>query len=140
MTSQVPRRRLDRPREWCRRLRKPTWNEAVGLVLILFALASIAQAAWFSAREHRASAREQRVAACQAAVNRDLIVQLKARTQIGVEDRLALVNLVKAVVNSTSRKQTSDALEAFLLAEDEADRQRGAHPLPEIPTETDCAK
>lgn len=75
---------------------------------------------------------------CQANYNQAFVEQLKARSEITDDDRKSLAELVQSVSTSRSRAQSAAALKKYLETKAENDKQRAAHPLPDLPSFTHC--
>jgi hypothetical protein len=104
------------------------WGQrAIGVVVILLAIATVAQAVVFERQQAR-------LAACQTRFVEDFTAALRTRAQIGEEDRANLNTLIRDVITAQPGR-ARDVLAVYLQRQAELEGQRKAVPLPTLPRE-----
>lgn len=94
--------------------------------VLILALASAAQLAWFSHRNGE-------ITSCQVEYNRALAKALDERSEIATDDRESMTLLVRTVFTSRTRTDSVGALQTYLATQDELEKQRTKNPLPKLP-------
>jgi hypothetical protein len=109
----------------------PSNQRWFGVVLIVLCGLTIAQAVYFTRQN-------QQISACQSAYNTAFTIALSERSKIADSDRKNLNQMLATAISSTDPAARRKAVEDYVKAQVENDRQRAAKPLPPIP-ENRCA-
>lgn len=108
------------------RLNRAARSRALGVTLILAALATVFLSA-------TTAMHQRRNAACQARYNAAFAEALTERTRATDRDRAALDRMVIAVATAKERGTVRAALDNYVTDRAAADAERRRHPLPEPP-------
>lgn len=94
--------------------------------VLILALASAIQLAWFS-REN------VKITSCQTRYNQALAQALRERSQIATDDRTNMTRLVRTITTGKTREERTGALRTYLSTQERLDADRNSQPLPNLP-------
>lgn len=97
-----------------------------GVVLIILALASAFQLAYFSWDNRQRSN-------CQTQYNTTMAATLQERSRYSDQDRESLVTFVRRISEAKTRQESREALSDYLATQERIDRDRKSNPLPKLP-------
>ncbi|MFD5451660.1 hypothetical protein [Streptomyces sp. NPDC127100] len=81
---------------------------------------------------------QERITRCQADINHQFIVQLRARNEISTSDRESLARTIQGFLQPGTRESRKKLLEDYLKTKEENDAKRQKHPLPALPSDASC--
>lgn len=105
----------------------------IRLIILILALLTVGQMAYFSYQSRTDSDNRNKVTQCQVDYNRAVSAAVKARAIYSQQDRDSLVAFVREVATAKTRAQSRASLEKYLRTQDEIDRNRQSHPIPDPP-------
>lgn len=104
---------------------KAPGNNKIGVLVLVLALASLAQLLFFSYSMRQ-------TIECQSNVNQAFLSTLQARAQIGDGDRDAIRNLVKDFTSSEGQDAFNNAVKTYEQKNKQLDALRSSFQYPEI--------
>lgn len=98
----------------------------VSWAVLILALASAAQLAYFSNRNGQ-------ITACQVRYNVALARTIDERSEIASNDRVALNEMIRLIVTGRTPEERSRAVRMYLAQQDLSDKLRAQNPYPKLP-------
>lgn len=117
-----------------RRARASNWlSDRLGLAVMVLALLTVVQLAWFSYDNRQQVNHDRKVTECQSKYNGAVSHSIQQRSQYSDEDRESLVTFIREISSAKTREQSRDALNEYLQRQDEITDARKRHPIPKLP-------